>query len=178
MSHTSFTSQTIEDIERGHHSGILLRVCKRPDCLESFAPADSEGKQLYCTQYCKRVVASRRHNKNRRERDEMEARAQYKAPPVMYTVIFDESNPNWCVQQEANEIFIQCHERFANHVLNTRGHIFLNEVFDSLGLPRTRDGQTMGWRGDSKICFGTDSDGTRIVIAFVVDGYVINEIDN
>ena len=44
-----------------------------------------------------------------------------------------------------------------NRTLQTRGHVFLNEVYDVLDIPRTRAGAQVGWilgHGDDFIDFG------------------------
>ncbi len=46
---------------------------------------------------------------------------------------------------------------YLNDILHTRGHIFLNEVYDALGLPHTAQGAVLGWvegYGDADIDFG------------------------
>lgn len=58
---------------------------------------------------------------------------------------FDETNVNWHPSQEYNEIFLRVQAAYFNHQLQARGHIFLNEVFDSLGFDRIYEGQTLGW---------------------------------
>lgn len=42
-------------------------------------------------------------------------------------------------------MFLKRQERYANDILKTRGHLYLNEVYDILGLPRTVAGQVVGW---------------------------------
>lgn len=44
-------------------------------------------------------------------------------------------------------------------MLHARGHIFLNEVYDVLGIPRTQAGNVVGWaltsdNGDNFVDFG------------------------
>ena len=45
---------------------------------------------------------------------------------------------------------MKCQENYANDLLKTRGHLFLNEVYDMLGIPRTQAGQIVGWVYDEK----------------------------
>lgn len=71
-----------------------------------------------------------------------------------YAVIFDKNNPNWRKRAADNETFLVCQMNAANDILHARGHIFLNEVYDLIGMPRTEAGQFVGWvdgMGDSFI---------------------------
>lgn len=66
--------------------------------------------------------------------------------PSIYGVFFDaESSREYRQSQELNQFFLQSQERFANEKLRLQGHLFLNEVLDSLGLPRTPAGCVVGW---------------------------------
>ena len=47
-----------------------------------------------------------------------------------------------------NRMFLKAQQAFANDKLQTRGHLFLNEVLDDLDLPRTPAGQIVGWTKD------------------------------
>jgi hypothetical protein len=49
---------------------------------------------------------------------------------------------------DTNHSLLRSFERFANDILNTRGHIFLNEILDDLGLERTSAGAIVGWVKD------------------------------
>lgn len=61
---------------------------------------------------------------------------------------FDAASQYWCKSPEYNLLFLRERQEYANHILHTRGHIFLNEVYDMLGIPRTEEGQVEGWRDD------------------------------
>lgn len=62
-----------------------------------------------------------------------------------YAKFFDDMNPNWNKDPERNLMFLKTQERFANDMLKSRGHVFLNEVYDMLGIPRTQAGAVIGW---------------------------------
>jgi hypothetical protein len=75
----------------------------------------------------------------------------------MYAVFFDEYSRNWQKNPELNRVYIQAQQEYANHLLHARGHVFLNEVYDMLGVPRRKAGQVVGWalgNGDNYIDFG------------------------
>ena len=45
-------------------------------------------------------------------------------------------------------MFLRDQQRYMNDLLKTRGHVYLNEVYDALGFPRTKEGQIIGWLYD------------------------------
>ena len=67
-----------------------------------------------------------------------------------YSRFFDESSPFWEKDAEYNLMFLKCQQNYANEILKTKGHLFLNEVYDMLGIPRTQAGQIVGWIYDEK----------------------------
>ena len=91
-----------------------------------------------------------------------------------YSVFFDESNPNWRPSAEANKAFLRCQQNFANDILRVDGHLFLNKVYDLLGLPHTSSGAIVGWVvGESNqnyVDFGIFDPSSEAARAFV-NGY-------
>lgn len=102
-------------------------------------------------------------------------------------------NPDWCEDNEYNIAFLRQRERYANDILHSRGHVFLNEVRALINLPPTKAGQLVGWvddpngDGDCFVDFGlTESsqnymdflDGTdeAILLNFNVDGNILELI--
>ncbi len=75
-----------------------------------------------------------------------------------YARFFDETSREWKKDAEMNLYFLQCQQTWANHQLRARGHIFLNEIYDSLGMERSSAGQIEGWvvngDGDGFVDFG------------------------
>lgn len=71
---------------------------------------------------------------------------------------FTDGCVGWTKDAEANLMFLRNQERYANDRLESMGSVFLNEIFDALGLPRTSEGAQMGWLYDPenprKISFG------------------------
>lgn len=78
-----------------------------------------------------------------------------------YTFCFDETANGWVRDAERNKFFLLRQQNYANELLKTRGHLFLNEVLDMVGIQRTEAGQIVGWvykddneTGDNYIDFG------------------------
>lgn len=79
-----------------------------------------------------------------------------------YARFFDEcTSTEWRKDSEYNKMFLRRSQDYANEMLKHRGHIFLNEVYDMLGMPRSKAGQAVGWvydkenpNGDNYVDFG------------------------
>ena len=62
-----------------------------------------------------------------------------------YGRFFEPNNINWVNNMESNQYYIQCQQNWANDRLQSRGHIFLNELYDNLGFDATPAGAVVGW---------------------------------
>lgn len=71
-------------------------------------------------------------------------------PGSRYARFFDENNPNYSQQPEYNLLFLRASQNFANQLLQSRGHVLLNDVYDALGMDRSREGCVVGWVKDPK----------------------------
>lgn len=88
-----------------------------------------------------------------------------------------ESSKNWSDDPRINELFLRNVQNYMNDRLKAHGFVFLNEVFVELSLPRTRQGQLVGWLRDSMIEFGIGpSTAGTIELKFNVDGEIIDKI--
>lgn len=107
----------------------------------------------------------------------------------LYSKIFDEYNVNWSNSSEINRNFLQCQQNYANDKLKANGYLFLNDVYESLGFPKTEFGQVVGWvldcsddpEGDNYVDFGLfqsslfiNGQEQSIVLDFNVDGPVLD----
>ena len=99
-------------------------------------------------------------------------------------------NPHWEPNNEYNIMFIKAQENYANDLLRAKKRLFLNDVYEMLGLPRTKAGQVVGWVydednpvGDNYVDFGMYADNLSysdfangldpaILLDFNVDGNV------
>ncbi len=110
-----------------------------------------------------------------------------------YARFFDEGSTRWQNDPDMNRITIQCQLKLANHKLRLQGHLFLNEVYDMLGLERTIAGNAVGWihrpeptqEGDGFVDFSlydvVNDHFNRgweknVLLDFNVDGPIINKI--
>lgn len=110
---------------------------------------------------------------------------------------FDSSCNAWEENAEYNMMFLRAEQNYANDRLNARGYLFLNEVYERLGIPGTKAGQIVGWvrksdnpeyAGDGYIDFGMHSVHRKkgknaeggyeeaILLDFNVDGSIIDLI--
>ena len=109
-----------------------------------------------------------------------------------YSVIYDDGCTGWEKNAEFNKMFLLRQQNYANERLQRQGHLFLNEVYDMLGVPRTEAGQVVGWYydeknpvGDNFVDFGIFNTNSRkardfvngyekvIVLDFNVDGPIM-----
>lgn len=86
--------------------------------------------------------------------------------------------------REMNQMFIRCQEQYLNDLLQTRGHVFLNEAYDALGLERMAAGALVGWHvsnpGNIKIKFLDDKarniGHNDFYLDFNVQGIIFNKL--
>ena len=67
-----------------------------------------------------------------------------------YARFFDDGCNGWSKDPEFNLMFLKQQQSYANDLLKSRGHLFLNEVYDLLGIQRTKAGNIVGWIYDEK----------------------------
>lgn len=111
-----------------------------------------------------------------------------------YARIIDERTSVWDPSDDITELNIHAQCNYMNDLLRTRGYVFLSDVYDALGIPRTPASQVVGWLwnkgdGDHYISFGNveehrikfydDSrrrEVSNYLLDFNVDGEIVNEI--
>lgn len=104
-----------------------------------------------------------------------------------YSVIYGPDCREWQNSAEFNRLFLKAQEEFANHRLRRNGHLFLNDVYESLGIDDVAVGQIVGWLynsevGDGWIDFGLQdarvkfSSDPGLVLDFNVDGVIWDKI--
>lgn len=104
----------------------------------------------------------------------------------VYARIYDkESTKNWSSDPEINRLVIKNVENYLNDRLKARGFLFLNEVYNELGLSWTKAGQVVGWLWTSLgpytgVSFGdyVEGEGGAILLDFNVQGVIYDKIES
>lgn len=110
-----------------------------------------------------------------------------------YARFFDASCAQYEDNMDYNLMYLRAQEQFANDRLKTDGYLFLSDVYEALGIKRTKMSQTVGWiykpenpDGDNFVDFGiletnreTEDGGYEkvILLEFNVDGPILDLID-
>ena len=109
-----------------------------------------------------------------------------------YARFFDETASQWERGSAYNRTFLLAQQSMFNNLLQAKGHVFLNEVYDALGMDRSPEGQVVGWviskDGDNFIDFGMydvsnpakrafiNGQESSILLDFNVDGVIVDKI--
>ena len=103
-----------------------------------------------------------------------------------YGFKFDEKCAGWSKYREDNLFFLKLIQENANIQLKAKGYLFLNEVYDMLGAPRTKLGQVCGWVynennpiGDNYVDLGIDrntEDNNVFILDPNVDGCILDDM--
>ena len=109
-----------------------------------------------------------------------------------YAKVFDVTCNPWTPDSEYNLTFLRNQQNICNDRLMIKRHLFLNDVYDVLGIPRTKAGAVVGSVydeknpiGDNFIDFGLmnecNSDfingyTSTAILDFNVDGSILNYI--
>lgn len=112
-----------------------------------------------------------------------------------YAKFFDEFSDYFRKDPNYNLLFLKKQQNWANDKLRAQGYLFLNDVYESLGIPKSPAGQIVGWiynpddkTIDSYVDFGiydeNDENKRRfvngqekaILLDFNVDGVIYNKI--
>lgn len=110
-----------------------------------------------------------------------------------YSRFFDETCLNYENNRDYNLMYLRSQEALANDRLRADGYLFLSDIYDALGIKRTKMSQTVGWiykpdgnkNGDNFVDFGiletnreTENGGYEraILLEFNVDGPILELI--
>ena len=67
-----------------------------------------------------------------------------------YAKFYDCGCTGWTKDPELNLMFLRKQQDFLNDRLKAEGYLFLNDVYDALGIQKTKIGQIAGWVYDEK----------------------------
>lgn len=98
--------------------------------------------------------------------------------PTTVEAYFDPTNGNWSPNDMNNFMFLRMTMNHAQAMLKVRGHVFVNDLFDLLGLKRQPSGQLVGWlyeRGD-KVVYEVEHHDDKIVLRFHTHGDIHQSI--
>lgn len=113
----------------------------------------------------------------------------------IYARFWDPTNQNWHPDPDYAIAFLKNMQNYWNDRLLARGHVFLNEVYDSLGFEHTSAGAIVGWvvsrdgSTDNYISFGIFEGKDQkirdfvngyegsVLLDFNVDGPIYNRLD-
>lgn len=99
--------------------------------------------------------------------------------------------PYWG-DSEGSLLWLKELEAYANARLKLQGYLFLNDVYETLGIPRSKAGQVVGWTydegnpmGDNYVDFGIyqkhnagfiNGYERKLLLDFNVDGVILDKI--
>lgn len=149
------------------------------------------------------AAAQKEREKNREIEADNKHRIIKKKPKTayqdIYQCVFDEYSDRWQRYWTAEQVwaYLQTKENELNDMLKIRKHLFVNEVYDKLGLERTSEGQVTGWiitrNHDSHVSLGLKempeeevrallgtrrNEDLRVKIRLNPDGLIYNMIDH
>lgn len=112
-----------------------------------------------------------------------------------FAKVYDCGCTGWSKDPEQSLMFLKLQQSYANEKLKREGYLFLNDVYEMLGIPKTSAGQVVGWiydedcpNGDNFVDFGIyNLDNPKaadfvngyeraIVLDFNVDGIVYDKL--
>lgn len=100
---------------------------------------------------------------------------------------YDQLNYDMCSDREVNLLYLRSVQTHMNHLLMVRGHLVVNDVLDTLHVPRTGVGYSIGWLYNDihhhYVDFGPgvnapdqDDNDAEIAVVLTHHGYILNSI--
>lgn len=183
------------------HTTMLKRNMALTAALATVSSAYSEYREKVIEKYGKEVDDEFRLNLKAKECEKIEIDEEGNETRTKETIntvqlsncseyarYFDETCNGWDINEDYCLMFLHAQETYANNLLQANGYLFLNEVYEMLGIPKTKAGQVVGWvwdpsgkSGDNFVDFGIRNvhrdDGKGgyeevIVLDFNVDGNI------
>lgn len=142
------------------YSGLSESYKKYRETIASKYGKDVDMKSLLGVEEKIKTTEEEDEKGNRTVKEETGISVKHKpSDDSDYVVLFSENTArSWKSQADFNHGFLISTERYCNQLLHTRGHLFLNEVYDALGMKHTTTGALCGWvlndAGDNFVSFG------------------------
>lgn len=97
------------------------------------------------------------------------------------TMKFDEKSRHFSQHHDVNMYFVKTIFNYMSDRFKARGFLFLNDMLEELGLPRTSEGQLIGWIDleEKKPWWEmeTSTENDDIVLKFFTDGVMYDKIE-
>lgn len=114
----------------------------RGNVIERFGEAlDRELKYNIKTKEIEEVIVDENGN------EKIVTKTVEEASPIPgeYTKCFDEYCRGWTKDAEFNLMFLRRQQDHANELLKSKGYLYLNDVYEMLGIDATKAGTVVGW---------------------------------
>ena len=101
-----------------------------------------------------------------------------KDPGSVYSRFFDATSRQYQGNRKQDRAFLLRQQNYANDLLTIRGYVFLNEVYESIGIPHSPEGQLVGWvlksaqkmkeeQRDGYVSFGLEDEDNNATVEFM-----------
>lgn len=67
-----------------------------------------------------------------------------------FAKVYECGNTGWTKDPAHNFVFLKQQQAYCNNVLQNKGYLLLNEVYEMLGFPKTKEGHVVGWVYDAE----------------------------
>ena len=148
---------------------------------------ETDERYMYGAEQRTVVTIEQNENGKKKKRKSRENYLPEEYSPAMYERVFDNMNPNYDPDPSMNLFFLQVVERHMNDMLNLKGWLTLNKVYESLHMAESAEGAVVGWSrnmpGDDYVDFGLNSDinkrdgGNSWLLDFNVNGVMYQLIN-
>lgn len=123
-------------------------------------------------------------NEKNEEQKDTQSEVKNKVDDSNFCRLFDKSSSMYRENREMNFGYLKSVEKYCTNLLHIRGHLFLNEVYDALGMSHTETGALCGWLynssdGDNFVSFNIDGfypDDPEVLMYFNCVGPIYNRI--
>lgn len=140
-------------------------------------------------EYKKRTEASENSEDNKESREsEVDKKMKNECKEEDTSRFFDECSRYWKKHPAYNITFLKGVEREMNDTLRARGYLFLNDVYNALGIAPSKIGALVGWTDTKEnphyVDFGIGNlscdqfakgDNPSILLRFNTEGYILDK---